>query len=139
MHKIHRDIQSVNSLQGLRGQGEVGSDLSVKTREEEGSSNVGEESNGGLGHGKYGALGSNSERSVDGESNSSSHGDSVHESNVGLRVGSDEVVDLVFVAEKVYRLLVSSLLVVDGKRSYISSGTEGLLSGAFHDDDVGQL
>lgn len=95
-------IQSVDTLQGLGGQGEVGSDLSVKTGEEEGSSNVGEESNGGLGHGEYGALGSNSEGSMDGKSDSSSHGDSVHESNIGLRVGSDEVVDLVFVAEEVY-------------------------------------
>lgn len=134
-------IVDLNTLEHGAGETEVGANLARHPGKEEGSADVGEEANLGLGHGEDGALGGDSEGGVDAETNTTSHGDAVEDSHVGPGVGGNQVVELVFKAEVVDRLLdtLGALGVLLGQGGNITTGAKGLLSGTLDDDDVGHI
>ena len=134
-------VVGLNTLEHGAGKTEVGADLARHPGKEERSADVGEEANLGLGHGENGALGSDPEGGMDAESNTTSHGNAVEDGYVGPAVGGDKVVELVFEAEVVDRVLNTlwALGVLLGQGGNITTCAEGLLSSTLDDDDVGHI
>ena len=94
-------VEGLHTLQTFRGEGQVGSNLPVKTGQEKRASNIREVTNVGLGHGEQCFLCRNAEGSVNAETNTTSHGDTIHYRDVGLAVTGDKVVDAEFESEEV--------------------------------------
>lgn len=92
-------VEGLNALEALRGQGQVGAEHALEAGEEEGSADVGEEADCRFGHREEGAFRGDADGRVDGQPDAAAHGDPVHVCNVGLRVGGDQMVQLVFQAK----------------------------------------
>ena len=134
-------VEDVGARQPLAGQGEVGADGAGHPGEEEGGADVGEEADGRLGHGEDGALGCDAEGGVDAEADTAAHGDAVHEGDVGLVEGGDQVVQLVFLGEVLLGQLLALLarLVPLGQLGDVAASTKRLVPCALHNDDIGHV
>ena len=133
-------VEHVGSVEPVAREGEVGTDGAVHSGEEERGANVWEEADCGLRHGEDSPLRGYPEGSVDAEADTATHGNTVHEGNVGLLVGSDIVVELVFESEVLGRFSPSSLGAVHlGEGSNVTAGAESLGTRALHDDHVGHV
>jgi hypothetical protein len=133
-------VEGVDALELLRGEREIGAECALHAGEEEGGADVGEEANGSFGHGEERVLGCDAEGRVYREADAAAHCDAVHEGDVGLRVGRDQVVELVFQAKVVGAPLLSlrALLVPFGQLGNVSAGAKGA-SVALHDYNAGHV
>src|SRR6478735_1612998 len=133
-------VEDVGTSESLASKRKVSPDRSVHSRKEERSADVGEESNCSLGHRKDSLLGRDSERSMGTQTNTTSHSDTIHESDIGLLVCRNVVVQLIFEGEVLCRLLptVLTLRVELGERSDVTSSAKGLFTSTLHNDNVGE-
>lgn len=136
-----QDVQSIHPIQALARQCQIRPHLPIQPRQEETRAHVGKEADLGLGHGELGPLGRDAKWRVHAQSRPAAHGDAVHEGDVRLRVGRDQVVKLVFKREEVARLVSTflALLAEPHDGCDVAAGAEGLVAPAFDDYDIGQL
>lgn len=75
------------------------------------------------------------------ETDAAAHGDAVHVGHIGLGIGSDEMVELVFEPEIClgFRLTLRTARVQLGKSCHVAAGAEGFGPGTAYDNDVGEL
>ena len=76
-------------------------------REEVAAPHIWEQTNGCLWHGHLGTLSHNSQRTSLADAHATAHDDAIHKGNVGLAVGVDEVVELVFLGEEILNLRIA--------------------------------
>ena len=134
-------VEDVGGGEALGGQGQVGADVAVEARQEEGAADVREEADCCFGHGEDGAFGGDAEGRVHREPDAAAHRDAVHERDVGFRVGRDQVVELVFEPEVVFGFLLARrpFSVELGEGGDVAARAEGSFARAGDDDDVGHL
>ena len=111
------------ATQGLTGQAQIFATSPSQTAEKETPAHIGKQANVGFGHGHLGALGDQAQSRSLGQAHAAAHDDAIHESDVRLGVGVDQVVEGVFLGEKVFqgRVTGQSRLV---KKTNISAGAE---------------
>ena len=133
--------EGVGALEAGGGEGEVGAGGAVEAGEEEGAADVGEETDSCFGHGEDGAFRGDADGCVHGEADASAHRDAVHVGNVGLGVGGDEVIELVFEAEVGLGGSAAGGTggVVEGEGCNVAAGAEGFGARAADDDDGSHL
>jgi len=132
-------VQSIDTLQSLTRKRQVSSDLSVKTGEKKAAPNIGEEPNRSLGHRKQGPLSSDAERRVHTKTHPTAHRDPVHKRHIRLRVRRDQVIELVFLSEKLYAFGGFAGFVLECELRYVPACTEGFFPGPLNDDNVCKL
>jgi len=130
--RCHTCVESVYALEPLGGEGEVYPYLPFESGEEEGAAHVGEEADCGLGHGEEGAFGGYAYGRVHGEADAAAHGYAVHVGYAGFRIGSYQVVELVFEAEVGLRggatIWACGVLLRESRN--VAAGAEGFGTGA---------
>lgn len=135
------DIQRLHAHQPVARQRQIRSNLPIQSWQEKAPPHVRKEPDDGLGHRKHGALGRNPEGRVHRQADAAAHSYTIHESNVRLLVGCDQVVELVLEAEESGRLLhaLGTGRAELCERLNVPAGAKRFSAGAFDDDDVGDL
>lgn len=135
------DVQCLHAHQPVARQRQIRSNLPIQPWQEKAPPHVRKEPDYGLGHRKHGALGRDPEGCVHRQADAAAHSYTIHEGDVRLLIGCDQVVELVLKAEEGGRLLhaLRTSRAELCERPNIPAGAKRFGAGAFEDDDVGDL
>ena len=137
----HTRVESIYAVQPFGREREVGPCPPFQPGQKERATDIREEADGGLGHGENGALGSYPYRGVHGQPDAAPHRYAIHVGDVGFRVRSYEVVELVLEAEVPLtgRRAFSSGGVLEGEGRDVAAGAESFRPRAADDYHTSQL
>ena len=112
------------SLQHMARQRQPFAHVAGRAAQEPTAAHVGEQADARLGHGHLGALGHHAQAGALAQAHAAAHDDAVHEGDVGLAVGVDQVVERVFLGEEVaQRLVAGQRRLVE--EADVAAGTKG--------------
>ena len=104
---VGRDIMSRNAsgktvsrFQSVAGHGEPSAKLAVKARQKPAAADIRHKGNACFRHGKNGVLGSDTKSAVNGNPDTAAHRHTIHHRKYGLWIGFEQMIQLIFEAEK---------------------------------------
>jgi hypothetical protein len=128
------ELQAFGPIKPCPGQREELPDAPFKSRQIPAATYIGKQADAGFGHGEAGIFGRHAETCRLADTDAAAHGDPVHEGDYRLRVSEQQMVELIFVVEKLPSALA---IVVDcriAQEGDIAAGAEPASLGMVDDD-----